>query len=126
MRYFGNGLRRRYRNVQVTEEWLDEKRRLTRWETPVGVLTDVHHYDAWNLSAHLTEYKLKGPQDFAALEFMLQDEEWYWDQAAYEQDWRRVGECGVPQFYLKFRPMATLSGCGWWESWCKNWDKGRA
>ncbi|MEP0762775.1 MAG: hypothetical protein HRF48_08575, partial [Chloroflexota bacterium] len=36
IRYFGNGLRVRYRNVQVTERMEDEKRLRRTWETPIG------------------------------------------------------------------------------------------
>jgi len=73
VRYFGSGLRVRYKNVQIRSEWLDEKRIRSTWETPVGCLTEVSHYDEWNLSAHLTEYKLKGPEDFKVLEYILQE-----------------------------------------------------
>jgi hypothetical protein len=108
VRYFTMPLRSRYRNVQVTERWEDEKRLRRRWETPVGTLTDVLHYDEWGLSAYNTEYKLKSPKDFKVLEFMLQDEEWYWDQEAYEQDLQRVGERGSPQFYFRRSPIQGL------------------
>ena len=108
VRYFTNPLRSRYNNVQVTERWEDEKRLRRRWETPVGTLTDVLHYDEWGLSAYNTEYKLKKPEDFTVLEFMLQDEEWYWDQEAYEQDLQRVGERGCPQFFFRRSPIQGL------------------
>jgi hypothetical protein len=108
VRYFGSGLRVRYKNVQVSSQWLDEKRVRNTWETPVGTLTDVTHYDEWNLPAHLTEYKLKRPEDFRALEYMLQDEEWYWDQQAYEDDVRRIGARGCPQFYWRRSPIQGL------------------
>lgn len=108
VRYFTRPLCLRYKNVQVTEQWEDEKRLRRTWETPVGTLTDVKHYDEWNLSAHNTEYKLKKPEDFKVLEFMLQDEGWYWDQEAYEQDLQRVGERGSPQFYFRRSPIQDL------------------
>jgi hypothetical protein len=108
VRYFTQPLCLRYKNVQVTEQWEDEKRLRRTWETPVGILTDVKHYDEWNLSAHNTEYKLKKPEDFKVLEFMLQDEEWYWDQEAYEQDLLWVGERGSPQFYFRRSPIQDL------------------
>ena len=41
VRYFGNGLRVRYRNVRVTEEWLDEKRVRQVWHTPLGNLEEI-------------------------------------------------------------------------------------
>jgi hypothetical protein len=108
VRYFGNGLRQSYRHVEITSAWLDEKRRRTTYRTPVGTLTDVTHYDEWNLSAHLTEYKLKRAEDFRVLEYMLQDEVWAWDQVAYEQDLARIGTRGAPQFYWRRSPIQGL------------------
>lgn len=106
--YKGGNLRRHYTNVTVSERWLDEKRLRRTWETPVGTLTDVTHYDEWNLSNHLTEYRIKSPQDLRVLEFMLQDEEWYWDQAAYEQDLAAFGPYGELQFYYRRSPIQNL------------------
>jgi hypothetical protein len=108
VRYFTNPLGVRYKNVQVSERWEDEKRLRCTWETPVGTLTDVIHYDEWLVSGHNTEYKLKMPQDLAILEFILQDEEWHWHQEAYEQDLQRVGERGSPQFYFRRSPIQGL------------------
>ena len=108
VRYFGNGLRLRYKNVQYSEKWESEKRLRRFWQTPLGTLTDVLHYDEWNLSSHNTEYRLKTPADFRILEYMLQDEEWYWDQEAYEQDVRWIGERGYPQFYFRRSPLQGL------------------
>jgi len=108
VRYFGNGLRLHHKNVQVTSRWEDEKRLRHTWETPVGTLTEVTHYDEWNLSAHLTEYKLKAPEDLRVLEYMMQHEEWAWDQQAYEQDLKRVGDRGTPQFYFRRSPIQGL------------------
>ncbi len=108
VRYFGNGLRQRYRNVQFTTKWEDEKRLRRTWETPMGTLTDLVHHDEWNLSSHNTEYKLKGPQDFEILEYMLQDEEWYWDQGAYERDLATIGDRGYPQFFFRRSPVQGL------------------
>ena len=56
VRYFTKPLRLRYKNVQVTEWWESEKRLRRTWGTHVGTLTDVLHYDEWNLSAYNTEY----------------------------------------------------------------------
>lgn len=108
VRYFGNGLRVRYKNVDVTSEWEDEKNLRQTWETPVGTLTDVLHFDEWNLSRYNTEYKLKEPEDFKVLEFMLDNEEWYWDQNAYEQDLKRIGDRGSPQFFFRRSPIQGL------------------
>jgi hypothetical protein len=108
VRYFGNGLRVRHRNVQVTETHPDEKSLKTTWETPVGSLTEVKRYDAWRLSAHTFEYRLKKPEDFKVLEFILQDESWYWDQAVYDRDMQELGLYGTPQFYFRRSPWQRL------------------
>jgi hypothetical protein len=108
VRYFTRPLRQRHKTVQVQERWESEKRLRRTWQTPVGALTEVVHYDEWGLSGYHTEYKLKGPQDFQVLEFMLADEEWEWDQATYEQDVQRVGRRGCPQFYFRRSPIQGL------------------
>ena len=108
VRYFGHGLRQRYQNVQYRETWETDKQLRRRWETPVGTLTDVLHTDEWGLSRHNTEYKLKTPDDFRIIEYMLHDEEWYWDQAAHEASMARFGAYGAPQFYFRRSPLQGL------------------
>jgi len=108
VRYFGNGLRVRYQNVEVEERWEGEKELRRFWRTPVGELTEVVHYDEWGLSSYHTEHKLKRPEDFGVLEYVVQDEEWYWDQEAYETEVAQVGERGVPQFYFRRSPIQGL------------------
>jgi hypothetical protein len=107
-RYFGKGLKQRYRNVEETEEWLDQKRRRTTWKTPVGEIRQVFHYDDWGLSGHRTEYRVKTPDDFKVLQYMLEDEEWYWDQESYESDLARYGHLGVPSFFFRRSPIQGL------------------
>jgi len=107
-RYFGKALAQRYRNVEETEEWLDEKRRRTTWKTPAGEISQVFHYDAWGLSGHRTEYRIKTPEDFKVLQYMLQDEEWYWDQEAFEEDLACYGRLGVPSFFFRRSPIQGL------------------
>ncbi|HIC92626.1 MAG TPA: hypothetical protein EYP09_00035, partial [Anaerolineae bacterium] len=108
VRYFVNPLRVRYRRVRLREEWLDERRLARVWETPVGTLREVLRYDEWGVSAYPEEYKLKGPEDFRVLEYILQDEEWWWDQEAYRADLERVGHRGAPQFYFRRSPIQGL------------------
>jgi hypothetical protein len=108
VRYFTKPLGVRYNNVHVTEQWEDETRLRRTWETPVGRLTDVMHFDKWRVSRHYAEYKLKKPEDFEVLEYIFQDEEWYWDQQVYKQDLKRVGERGSPQFYFRRSPISGL------------------
>ncbi|MHB0858346.1 MAG: uroporphyrinogen decarboxylase family protein [Anaerolineae bacterium] len=108
VRYFGNGLRVRHQNVTITDRYEDAKRLRRTWETPVGTLTDVRHYDEWDLSAHNTEYKLKTADDFRIMEYMLQNEEWYWDQEAHAQSMARFGAYGAPQFFFRRSPIQGL------------------
>lgn len=74
----------------------------------MGNLTELIHYDEWGLSGYNTEYKLKEGKDFSILEYVLQDEQWYWDQEAYEVDNTRVSLRGIPQFYFRRSPIQGL------------------
>ena len=108
VRYSGGALRHRYLGVEVTREWLDDKRLRVSHFTPVGNLTEVYHYDEWNCSAFNTEFRLKTPDDIKIMEWMLQHEEWSWDQAAYEKSQTEVGDRGAPQFYFRRSPLQGL------------------
>ncbi len=108
VRYFGNGVRRRFKNVQMSETWVAPHRRRRTWETPVGTLTELIGFDEWDLSSHNLEYRVKSPADFKIIEYMRQDEEWYWDQETFEADVARVGERGAPQFYFRRSPIQGL------------------
>jgi hypothetical protein len=59
-------------------------------------------------TAHNAEYKVKTVEDLRILAYMLQDETWYWDQKAYEEDLAWVGTRGVPQFYARRSPIQQL------------------
>ncbi len=108
VRYFGNGLRLRYKNVEYSENWDDENHLRHTWKTPVGKLSEVWTYDEWNLSFHWTDYRLQTPDDFKTLAYVLDDEEWYWDQHAYEQEIARFGAYGAPQFFFRRSPFQRL------------------
>jgi len=71
-------------------------------------LTDVIHFDAWGLSAYHDEYRVKSPQDLRILEFLLEHEEWYWDEEAYKASVAEVGDRGVPQFFFRRSPLQNL------------------
>jgi hypothetical protein len=108
VRYFTKPLDVRYINVQTSEQW-ETKHRLRRWwKTQKGTLTDVIHYDDWHSSAHNIEYKLKAPEDFEIIIFILQDEIWFWDQEAYQNDLQLVRKRGCPQFYFRRSPLIGL------------------
>ncbi len=108
IRYFVNPLRQEYRDVRVKEAWVDENSLRRVYETPVGVLSEVVHFDAYHLSSYNTEYRLKTPADFEVFEQMLQNETWSWDQQAYESGIQGVGGRGAPQFYYRRSPLQGL------------------
>jgi len=108
IRYFVHPLKMRYRTVEIAEEWLDDKHTRRTYRTPVGALTEMLGYDEWGLSRYHTEYRLKTAEDFRVYEYLLQDEEWSWDQAGYERDIAAVGGRGAPQFYFRRSPIQGL------------------
>ncbi|MCU0503644.1 MAG: hypothetical protein MUC51_18140 [Anaerolineae bacterium] len=108
IRYFVHPLKMRYRTVEIVEEWLDDKHIRRIYRTPVGALTEMLGYDEWGLSRYHTEYRLKTVEDFRVCEYLLQDEEWRWDQAGYERDIAAVGGRGAPQFYFRRSPIQGL------------------
>jgi hypothetical protein len=109
VRYFVSPLKVNRTNVQVQEERSEDgKLRRVTWETPVGILTEVFHYDEWGLSAYNDEYRLKTPEDFRIWEYVLQDEQWHWDQESYERDIRHVAGRGAPQFFYRRSPLQGL------------------
>ena len=109
IRYFVDPLRVQYSNhVQITRQDLDEKFYRLTWETPVGSLTEVLHYDDYRLSAYNSEYRLKTADDFRILEYIRQNETWYWDQESYVRDINRIGRLGMAQFYFRRSPVQGL------------------
>jgi hypothetical protein len=109
IRYFLTApLRVTYKNVQVTEQVVDESHLRRTWETPLGALSEALHYDEYHLSAYNSEYRLKTAQDFKIYAYILQDETWHWDQESYARDVAAVGERGVPQFYFRRSPIQGL------------------
>jgi hypothetical protein len=108
IRYFSMPLKVKHRNVEVIETWLDEKNLHRAWETPLGKLEETFHYDEWNLSSYNFEYMLKGPEDFKIYEYILMDEEWYWDSAVLEKDQEMVGNRGVLNLFTRRSPVQNL------------------
>lgn len=108
VRYFVNPLRVSYQNVEVIRTDLDEKEYRLDWKTPVGMLTEVYRYDDYRLSAYNSEYRLKTPDDFKILEYILQDETWWFDHAAYQADIEMIGDRGAPMFYFRRSPIQGL------------------
>ena len=98
VRYFTSPLRVRYHTVKQRTEWLDDTHQAHYLETPIGTLREVRAYDGLRLSGARSEYRIKTLDDLRILEYVLQDEEWYWDAEAFSRDLARVGERGAPQF----------------------------
>ena len=107
VRYFGHGLRMRYRTAEVSQEEDGKSVRRT-WRTPLGSLTDTLRYDEWSLSRHLVDYQVKSVDDLRILEFLRQDEEWYWDEEAHRASMARFGAYGAPQFFFQRSPVQDL------------------
>ena len=96
-----------FRNVETRDEWVDAKTRRITHETPVGRLAEAIHYDEWDLSAYHSEYRLKTPEDFKVYEYMLQNEVWWWDQAAYEAQIAAAGGRGFTSCSIRRRACAS-------------------
>ncbi len=108
VRYFTSPLRVRYHTVKQRTEWLDDTHQAHYLETPIGTLREVRAYDGLRLSGARSEYRIKTLDDLRILEYVLQDEEWYWDAEAFSRDLARVGERGAPQFYPRRTPVQGL------------------
>jgi hypothetical protein len=108
VRYFNFPLRLNNPDVVITEQWEDEKSLRRNWETPVGRLTEVVHYDDYMLSRYNFEYLLKTAEDFKIIEWVLQHEEWSFDAEAYAQNEARVGNRGLTQFFSRRTPLQSL------------------
>jgi hypothetical protein len=108
VRYFTMPLHQRYRQVEVIEEWEGPRRLKVTWRTPVGELSELRQYDAFRLSWHNVWYRVQEPEDFDILAFLLQDEEWSWNQDQYEKDLDRAAGRGCPQFFFRRSPIQAL------------------
>ncbi|MHB0874620.1 MAG: uroporphyrinogen decarboxylase family protein [Anaerolineae bacterium] len=108
VRYFTHPLKARQHSVSVSETRLDAKRVAHEWRTPLGSLSEVTHYDEWDLSAYHDEYKVKTADDLRILEYIVEDQEWWWDQGEYEADLARIDRRGAAQFYFRRSPLQGL------------------
>lgn len=108
VRYFTMPLHKRYKQVEVLKEWQDPRHLKVTWRTPCGELTELRQYDEFKLSWHNITYRVQKPQDFDVLHFVLDDEEWYWDQDKYEEDLDRVDGRGCAQFFFRRSPIQAL------------------
>lgn len=108
VRYFTKPLKRKFKTVQVTETWLDEQHLEIVYDTPVGSVREIFHHDEYKLSPYRSEYPIKTPDDFKIFEYLLRDQEWYWDQPEFERDLAAVAGRGAPQFYFPRCPIQRL------------------
>lgn len=107
VRYFTSPLRQRYSRVKHRVEQTED-RLVEIWETPLGELRGVFRLDPTGLSPYPVEFPVKSPADLRILEYILKDEEWWFDLEAYKQDLERVGSRGVPQSILRRSPLQAL------------------
>lgn len=98
----------RYDRVEVTQTWETDKRLRTTWHTAVGAISQVAHYDEWDISSHLVEYRIKTVADLAVLNYLYRDETWYLDEAALKARVDAYGRYGPPQFYFRRSPFQRL------------------
>lgn len=97
-----------YEHVEVTSEWLDADRVRQTWTTPIGALSQITHYDEFHVSSHIVDYRLKEPEDFKILRYLLEHETWHWEQEAFAQDMAAYGPYAAPQFYFRRSPVQGL------------------
>ena len=98
----------RQKTVEVTSVLEDEKRKRQTWHTPIGELSQLLHYDEWNISPHIVEYRVKQPEDLKILRYILEDETWHWDEDTYQEYLNKFGDYGAPQFYFRRSPVQNL------------------
>jgi len=108
IRYFNFPLRLEYQGVEITEAWEGEKSLRRNWQTPVGRLTEVLHYDDHMLSRYNSEYLIKTEADFKVFEWVLQHETWSFDEQAYAENIARIGDRGLTQFFSRRTPLQSL------------------
>lgn len=101
-------LRQSYKTVETHTEWVDDQHLRTTWTTPIGAITRVLHFDEWQVSSHIVEYPVRSPEDIKVLNYMMQDETWFWDDAQFQADMEVYGAYGTPQFYFRRSPVQRL------------------
>ncbi len=101
-------LKVRQKTVEVSMDWTDPQTLRRTWHTPIGDLSQVIEFDEWQVSSHITEYRVKGPEDFKILRYILEDEEWFWDDELFQQDLAKYKAYGTPQFYFRRSPYQRL------------------
>lgn len=101
-------LRSEAKNVRMTTIWEDDMHLRSTWETPLGTLSQLLHFDEWRVSSHIVEYRVKTAEDFKILHYILEDESWYWDDEQFQTDMKTYGAYGTPQFYFRRSPVQRL------------------
>ena len=94
------------------EEWEEGGRRMIRtWqETPVGSVSSLT--ERAGISRRVIEYVFKTPEDFKTLLFIIQDEQFEPDYAAYAQVEREWGDRAIVRAGIGLEPMQTLISGG--------------
>jgi hypothetical protein len=108
IRYFTKPLEMRYLSVEIKERWLDNYYKERIFITPVGELREVYHFDEIRLTSYPSEFRIKSLKDFEILEYLLSDEEWYWDKEQHDTAVKIIDGRGAPQFYFRRSPLQRL------------------
>jgi hypothetical protein len=108
IRYFTKPLKQRYKKTEVIERWLNDYFKERIFKTPIGELREVHHYDEIKLTSYPSEFRIKTLKDFELQDFLLLDEEWYWDDKEIKTAVSLIGSRGAPQFYFRRSPLQSL------------------
>jgi hypothetical protein len=89
-------------NIETEERILEEtdthRRVLKIYKTPVGNLEMVTKYTA--VAHHVEQWPVRHPDDYKALEYVLREQVFEFDQELFDREDARVGNRGAPQLFI--------------------------
>jgi hypothetical protein len=97
-------------NVKITTEPVDgcEGLSMRTYQTPVGCLQQIYRIEGGYGSSWTMEYPVKGPDDYAVLEFIINDTVYRPNYGAFQETDRTVGETGFVMTSLERTPIQKL------------------
>ncbi|MEA3403007.1 MAG: uroporphyrinogen decarboxylase family protein [Armatimonadota bacterium] len=107
VRYAGRPLVFEYNRSSVSSEAI-EGGRVTRYETPIGTLTELLHYGEEGTSAHRSKFPVETLDDMEVMEYFLSDERVRFDLEQFQAIEERLSHRGVCQFYFPRTPLMRL------------------
>jgi hypothetical protein len=116
-------------NVKIHREvyWVDRDREMTRtyYETPVGTLTTLD--EAADFTAWHHEKMLKSPDDYKALLFLINDEVYEPDYAAFAEAERQAGDDAIFRASFGLEPLQDLISGSFMkmQAFCYEWMERR-